>query len=368
MWDIFNSCIRQIVIINPTLLSYIPFLIFFGICLFKENNLVKILQLLILFIVGVISALSEPFTFYSIGLWSVVLFLMYGYGYIQILKINFVLFLYSTISLSIFLYSSLMLYHSDKSIYMFGIYLFYYFLHIMALSTTLKMKIQEYEKIIQSKKIVTDLGERVSILIHDTKNYLQKIEGGLYMLNKTHDTEKSKKYIEIIQNALYETNSKFEALLSLNKYSEIETYNLADTIHSLIYLHQLTSKGKSVRFTTDIDTITLKKNKLSFIQMIDNLLTNSIEANTKAINIMMTKYNGKITIIMSDNGIGIEKCKTCYNFKCIKCNLQSTKTNGHGLGIKSIQDCIKQMKGELLITSNDEGTRFSITIPEDKNG
>jgi len=100
-------------------------------------------------------------------------------------------------------------------------------------------------------------------------------------------------------------------------------------------------------------------------QVILNILLNGIESMDKypgKISIQTFKNNGFVSIIISDNGSGIDERDTDKIFQ----PFYSTKDKGTGLGLTISSRIIENHLGEILIDSNKgSGTSFTLKIPSD---
>ena len=107
--------------------------------------------------------------------------------------------------------------------------------------------------------------------------------------------------------------------------------------------------------------LTIFANENGFSRMISNLLNNAYESlldQKKDITIYLKTKNSKPLIIIKDSGRGIPKDK--INFAL---NGNSTKLNGHGLGLSSALSYMKSIGGELFLNSiENEGTEIELVF------
>ncbi|MDP1601685.1 MAG: ATP-binding protein [Legionella sp.] len=129
-------------------------------------------------------------------------------------------------------------------------------------------------------------------------------------------------------------------------------------------------KGSELKLTVDISqeikTIVTDKSKL--LQIMTNLLRNakqSVSANEetqlKKIGIIVNKKEGKIKVIVKDNGVGIpaENLKRIFSFGF------TTKIDGHGFGLHSSALSAKELGGTLNVHSPGvgKGAEFVLILP-----
>lgn len=107
-------------------------------------------------------------------------------------------------------------------------------------------------------------------------------------------------------------------------------------------------------------------NIIEFKRALSNLITNSVESlknKTGLIEIKLFKNSSfKFTIIINDNGKGIEANKIAYIFDK---NISYYKKNGTGLGLYHAKETVKRLNGEIDITSViGKGTSISLLLPK----
>jgi signal transduction histidine kinase/DNA-binding NarL/FixJ family response regulator len=144
-------------------------------------------------------------------------------------------------------------------------------------------------------------------------------------------------------------------------------------IKQLLSPFQVYAKNRGVEvifdFSKNIDENKdgIKVVKSQLFNVFANLFTNSIEAfeeltdRTKQIRISIDAKNDKITILHKDNGIGISD----HILKKLRLGeSETTKLNGNGIGIGSIEQTVTENGGKFNITSvKDEGTMVTLYFP-----
>ena len=83
--------------------------------------------------------------------------------------------------------------------------------------------------------------------------------------------------------------------------------------------------------------------------------------------IALAILNDTGSIRVSDDGVGIASCKACKRNECAACRIiargQSTKPEGHGLGLFSAAALMKSLGGRLKIMSGERGTTVELMMP-----
>ncbi|MEJ5273314.1 MAG: HAMP domain-containing sensor histidine kinase [Spirochaetota bacterium] len=113
----------------------------------------------------------------------------------------------------------------------------------------------------------------------------------------------------------------------------------------------------------------IKGNSIQLIQILENLIKNSIDAAEVPYIIIKTGNEPRPYITIKDNGNGISFCFKCKSKNCLNCKEfqigKTTKEEGSGTGMVYVQNTLKQMNANLSIESNPgEGTSVTITLPD----
>ena len=115
------------------------------------------------------------------------------------------------------------------------------------------------------------------------------------------------------------------------------------------------------------DKVEFNISKDTFHTIFDNLILNSVQQNSETnelkIKIMITKDNNKLKISYSDNGKGLTK-KYLDNPRIILEPHETSRINGHGLGMWIINNTINLQKGEILSISGESGFEFIFEMEE----
>jgi C4-dicarboxylate-specific signal transduction histidine kinase len=114
--------------------------------------------------------------------------------------------------------------------------------------------------------------------------------------------------------------------------------------------------------------IVVKANKLQIEQIVLNLVTNAIHAlqrkstAKKEILIKTTLSDSQSVLIVSDNGIGLPTTKPEELFNPFFATRKSGE--GMGLGLAIVKMFVDRYKGEIEVTTNDQGgATFTIRFP-----
>ena len=114
-------------------------------------------------------------------------------------------------------------------------------------------------------------------------------------------------------------------------------------------------------FSNELDDILVNIDRHELVQVFLNLFQNAADAQgEKPLSIQITSYrlDNFVRITFTDNGIGIPLAIQEYIFD----PFFSTKDSGTGLGL-SVTKIIQNHNGTLKMTSDPDGTTFTISIP-----
>lgn len=120
-----------------------------------------------------------------------------------------------------------------------------------------------------------------------------------------------------------------------------------------------------ITFSCSEKEIITVMDRTQLIRIITNLVKNAIQAipedqETKTIVVTVQHDNEQVTIVVQDNGLGINPDNQEYIFE----PKFTTKTSGMGLGLGIIKNIIENYKGTITFESEmGKGTTFKVTLP-----
>lgn len=220
---------------------------------------------------------------------------------------------------------------------------------------------------IQHFQRVALLGELLNTLQHELSNPLFGIQLATEFLKSNPNNDECKESLSEISEYckrcqdilrdfkfLYQGGDKFLDV-SIKKLTK-ETLTLTKSA----------SRGikKELIFDTDFDVINTNPTWLS--QILFNLILNSAQAihstgrETGLITIEVKKPGKELTIVVSDNGPGIES----VNENSVFDPFYTTKEKGTGLGLSICQNLAEKLGGSLSLSDDQSGgASFSLTLP-----
>ena len=251
-------------------------------------------------------------------------------------------------------------------------------------------QIQNNQNLLMQRERLASLGQLIGGIAHNLKTPIMSISGaaeGLTDLIKEYDTsigdpevtnadhhdiakdmtdwvDKIKSYTEYMSDVI--TAVKGQAV-TLSENDNI-TFDLDELVKRVDILMKHELKNALVHLNVKINInkhTTLQGDITSLVQVINNMLSNSIQSYdgepNKTIDLIIDKKEKNIVIAVKDYGPGLPKEVQDKLFK----EMITTKgKNGTGLGLFMSYSTIRaHFNGNITFNTSSEGTTFYITIP-----
>ena len=258
--------------------------------------------------------------------------------------------------------------------------------HILDMKT-----IEENQSMLMEKERLASLGQMIGGIAHNLKTPIMSIAGaaeGLTDLTKEYDIsigdpqvtnedhhaivndmnewiEKIKEYTEYMSNVI--TAVKGQAVNFSDETSDSFTIKEAITYVDVLMKHELKNALINLNVSMQTDSsITIKGNINSFVQVLNNMISNAIQAyngqENKSIDFTISKDDHNVIFTIQDYGSGIPQEVQDKLFK----EMITTKgKNGTGLGLfMSYSNIRAHFNGNITFESKEgKGTKFIISIP-----
>jgi two-component system phosphate regulon sensor histidine kinase PhoR len=233
--------------------------------------------------------------------------------------------------------------------------------------------IQDITEIRKLERIRSDF---VGNVTHELKTPLTSIKGFIETLKNSEnvDIETKKKFYEIIEIEAERLSNLINDMLVL---SEIETtkgensrYNTKKAVNEVTELlsHHKEQKKVNLIINHPEEDIYIKGDRNRFKQMLINLIDNGIKYNKEGgfVKVSYYKNDDKLSLLVEDNGIGIEEKDLDRIFERFYRADKSRNrgTGGTGLGLAIVKHIVKSFYGDIKVESRlNEGTRVIVDIP-----
>jgi signal transduction histidine kinase len=235
-------------------------------------------------------------------------------------------------------------------------------------------------KALSKEKEVGDMKSRfVSMASHEFRTPLSTILSSASLLAKytdTEDQEKRNKHIQRIKSSVNNLTDILNDFLSIGKIEDgkIEArynlFNVKEFISNICTeIHAIAKKGQQFEFIhSGKELVNLDDSLLRNI--IFNLLSNAIKftGENGLIQVISIVEDGKFTITIKDNGIGISEEDQQHLFERFFRASNATNIQGTGLGLHIVAKYAELMDGEITFESRlEEGTTISISFNNSTN-
>tara|TARA_R110000850_G_scaffold277068_1_gene422098 strand:- start:8750 stop:9844 length:1095 start_codon:yes stop_codon:yes gene_type:complete len=239
-------------------------------------------------------------------------------------------------------------------------------------SQFLKEQEERLKRGLERNDRIAILGEITAGIAHELNTPLANILGFAELLDeKTKDKAQQHDVQKIIKSAIYarEVVKKlmfFTCDMPQNR-EDIAIKPLIEEALSLLGPN-LKKAGIEVIFNIDNEQLSLRLDRVQFMQLIFNLMSNAIYVSPEGSTILIQVFenNQAVHLEVADEGVGIPAELHSKVFE----PFFSTKPpgQGSGLGLSVVHGIVKSHQGTIEIKENHpKGTIFSIQFPKEKN-
>ena len=209
-------------------------------------------------------------------------------------------------------------------------------------------------------------GRLVRILAHEVRNPLNNINLSAEQIEANTDPEELSMYLDIIHrnskriasliSELLNSSRPAEMVVERKKMQKIMDESLAAAIDRITLKHiKLNVSYPPNPCWVMADT---EKLKIAFLNIIINAIE-AMEENTGELTISILPGNSSFTVLIKDNGNGIEEENMAHLFE----PYFTSKRNGMGLGLASTLNILQAHKAAIDVQSSiNHGTTFKITF------
>ena len=229
------------------------------------------------------------------------------------------------------------------------------------------------------KKLEQIRTEFVSNVTHELKTPLTSIKGYIETLKNgaINDKKVATNFLEIIDIESERLNNLITDILELseieNAQKDIDKKNhpLQPIVEDVFSIVQGVAKKKDVSLDIEIeDDLVIFANPKRMKQMLTNLVNNAIKYNKSNGSVLVKafRHEGKVVVIVKDNGIGISEEHIPRIFERFYRVDQgrSRSIGGTGLGLSIVKHIVNLYNGNIKVLSEPEkGSEFIIQLPSD---
>ncbi len=217
-------------------------------------------------------------------------------------------------------------------------------------------------------------GKDISIFLHKLQTPLTVAKGHLGLLRRLTVEKCSvlEETIDTVSQKLYEEifSSRQTVVSKKDRSSLFKQTNLAETIEDSLrkFCAPLQEKGIRLYCRTG-QRLRLNAKDEQIRELLENLLENAAkympaDKLKKILTLTARRKNKKISLVISDNGRGINHRELKNIFQPGFRAKNSRRTRGAGLGLARVKEIIETHGGRIKVKSfPDKGTRFDIELP-----
>ncbi|MEI6947512.1 HAMP domain-containing sensor histidine kinase [Paraflavisolibacter sp. H34] len=236
-----------------------------------------------------------------------------------------------------------------------------------------------YKSLLKQQRLAQIKNEFISNITHELKTPIATVSVAIEAMRSfsaSMDPQRTREYLDISANELLRLSLLVDKVLKLSmfekkevdlKYERLEMKELIEEVTSSMRL-QFEKHGADVEAHYEGDT-TLEGDRLHLVSVIFNLLDNALKYSNANphIKIRAKGNQGKVTLNVTDNGIGIpeeyrEKIFEKF-FRVPTGNLHNAK--GYGLGLSYVAHVVDKHKGTIKVESTErQGSKFVISLPK----
>ncbi|MCF6351847.1 MAG: HAMP domain-containing histidine kinase [Cyclobacteriaceae bacterium] len=229
------------------------------------------------------------------------------------------------------------------------------------------------EIITTHKRLLKERDNLMSIIAHDMKSPLRRIEGLVGVFETNHLSKNQKDILSMLNKIALESTQLIDDLLEAKRFNpnvSIENINLNALIQELKDAFLPLSNKKDIRIITRglRNKINLETSKYELKRILDNLLSNAIKFSPfdARVEIICMQNNSHTSISIQDQGPGFKKEEEEKMFQMFQ-KLSAQPTGGEsssGLGLSIVKNLTGILKSELkYVTQLNKGTTFTLVLP-----
>lgn len=218
-----------------------------------------------------------------------------------------------------------------------------------------------------NKQLMTSISHDVRTPLTTLIGYLDAAHKGI-VIGKDRDD-----YIETARRKAHDLKEYIDVLfdwfkLNSNGFSmEINTVEAAELTRDILIDWIPIFEDKQIDYSIDIpeQPFRVKLDIDGYMRILNNLIQNVVaHSHADKIELTLSKQNGNMKIILTDNGIGIKKEDLKHIFERLyKCD-KGRSEKGSGLGLSIVHQLVEKMNGTITVESvQGKVTTFTLLFP-----
>lgn len=218
-----------------------------------------------------------------------------------------------------------------------------------------------------NKELVTSLSHDVRTPLTSLLGYLDALESGVV------EGEEKEQYIKTAHKKAYDLKKLVDTLFDWFKIDSkemqlvMEKIDINELTREILidWIPVFTEKGIEPKAEIPEDEYIVKVDKSAYTRIVSNIIQNAVEhGDASCIGIIVESENNMVKIIISNNGVEIDKGKLPHIFDRLYKGDSARGRHGSGLGLFIAKELTKLQGGNIFVESKKgENTSFIITLP-----
>ena len=233
-------------------------------------------------------------------------------------------------------------------------------------NTTLAIRNEELQK------AYNELDKFAYSVTHDMRGPLLSILGAIDLAKGNDSMDEIKEMLGMMDKSIMKLDNFIQSIhdyYNMNRGElQIVEIDFQTLVTDLKDIYDISGKTGNVQFDVQINQAEpFRSDDMSLRIILNNLLSNAFkyqrrsEASKKVL-LSIDVNKGVTTIVVSDNGIGVDPEHVSEIFNMFY--RATTEEVGSGFGLYNVKDALSKLKGEIKVVSSlNEGSTFTVTIP-----
>jgi len=227
------------------------------------------------------------------------------------------------------------------------------------------------------QKLIADKDLFMAILAHDLKSPFNSILGFLNLLTnnlREYDIDEIESQISFVNNSAQSVFNLLDSILIWSHSQsgkipfEPKAFDFQSCCDGVINLLKQNADNKNITIHGGDEKIIVFADIDMFNTILRNLISNAIiyTHNGGHIDIFAQKCDTAITIVVSDNGIGIapDKLSKLFEYTQMRSTKGTADEKGTGFGLMICKEFVEKHGGKIWVNSEPgKGSQFKFTIP-----
>ncbi len=232
-----------------------------------------------------------------------------------------------------------------------------------------------YDELKENDRLKDELVQNVS---HELRTPLTFIRGYVDLLMDGEMGEvlpQQQKALQIVSDKTDEVTRLVEDIISLQRIDEAnlirQEFSMAELMHSAVDCHRMSAdrQGLALVFNPPRHAGMIEADRGRINQILDNLINNAMKFSPDGgkIELRMIERRQDLLIVVSDQGIGLEKDKAARIFERFYQVDGSSRRRfgGAGIGLAIVKRIVDAHHGDIWVKSElNKGSTFYITLPK----